>query len=637
MADYGAGDITVLEGLDPVRKRPGMYIGGVGKAGLHHLLWEVVDNSVDEAINGFATAITVTLHKDGCSATVSDNGRGIPVDIHPKLGKSALEVILTHLHAGGKFENKVYETSGGLHGVGASVVNALSSELTATIKRDGKVWEQRYERGRPLSPIEHVSDGRGSGTTIFFRPDTEIFPETKFNAETVGTRLEVKTFLNGGLKIHFRDEANPESNTTFFHEGGVADLIKARLDFAGTSPVADSYFVLRKKDGPVRIELALCWTEAPKETIRSFVNTIPTTQGGTHELGLKDCVVRAVRHYIETHELHPRGLSIGAEDIREGLMAVISCFIPEPQFQGQTKDKLNNPELRATVDGLVRRELEQWFHDNPSIGEAVVFRVVQAARARAASRAAVNKVRRRASVSHRLNLPGKLADCSSTSPDESELFIVEGDSAGGSAKQGRDRRKQAVLPLRGKVLNTEQANLSKVLGNKELGDVVKALGCGLGDDFDIARLRYNRIILLMDADSDGHHIATLLLTFFYRHLPQLIDEGYVYLAQPPLYRIVAGKESFWTTTEEHKTRVLKGLRKNIKPEITRFKGLGEMMPGTLFATTMDPTRRTLLKVTIPPGERLETDRVMSELMGKDPAARFNFIMSSASQVEALDV
>jgi DNA gyrase subunit B/topoisomerase-4 subunit B len=335
--------------------------------------------------------------------------------------------------------------------------------------------------------------------------------------------------------------------------------------------------------------------------------------------------------------LHPRGLSIGAEDIREGLMAVISCFIPDPQFQGQTKEKLNNPELRATVDGIVRRELEQWFHDNPSIGEAIVFRVVQSARARAASRAAVNKVRRRASVSHRLNLPGKLADCSSTSPEESEIFIVEGDSAGGSAKQGRDRHRQAVLPLRGKVLNTEQANLSKVLGNKELGDVVKALGCGLGDDFDISRLRYNRIILLMDADSDGHHIATLLLTFFYRHLPQLIDDGFVYLAQPPLYRIVAGKESFWTTTEEHKARVLRGLRKNIKPEITRFKGLGEMMPGTLFATTMDPTRRTLLKVTIPPGERLETDRVMSELMGKDPAPRFHFIMSSASQVEALDV
>jgi DNA gyrase subunit B/topoisomerase-4 subunit B len=637
MTDYGAGDITVLEGLDPVRKRPSMYIGGVGKGGLHHLLWEVVDNSVDEAINGFATAITVTLHKDGCSATVGDNGRGIPVEIHPKLGKSALEVILTHLHAGGKFENKVYETSGGLHGVGASVVNALSSSLTATIKRDGKTWEQHYERGRPLAPVAHVGDARGNGTTIFFRPDAEIFPDTKFDADLVASRLEVKTFLNGGLKIHFRDEAKPDNNRTFQHEGGVADLIKTRVASAGSPPIADAYFVLRKQEKGVRIELALCWTEAPKETISSFVNTIPTSQGGTHELGLRDCVVRAVRHYIETHELHPRGLSIGAEDIREGLMAVISCFIPDPQFQGQTKEKLNNPELRATVDGMVRRELEQWFHDNPSIGEAVVFRVVQAARARAASRAAINKVRRKASVSHRLNLPGKLADCSSTCPTESELFIVEGDSAGGSAKQGRDRRTQAVLPLRGKVLNTEQASLAKVLGNKELGDVVKALGCGMGDDFDIERLRYHRIILLMDADSDGHHIATLLLTFFYRHLPQLIDQGYVYLAQPPLYRIIAGKESYWATTEEHRVRVLEGLRKNIKPEITRFKGLGEMMPGTLFATTMDPTRRTLLKVEIPEGERLETDRVMAELMGKDPAPRFDFIMSSASLVEALDV
>ena len=637
MTDYSAGDITVLEGLDPVRKRPGMYIGGVGKAGLHHLLWEVVDNSVDEAINGFASAITVTLHKDRKSATVSDNGRGIPVDMHPKLGKSALEVILTHLHAGGKFENKVYETSGGLHGVGASVVNALSSELTATIKRGGKVWEQRYERGRPQSPVTHVRDSRGSGTTLFFRPDGDIFPDTKFDAEMVASRLEVKTYLNAGLKIHFKDEAKPENNKTFVHEGGLGDLIRARVDFTGTRPIADAYFVHKKEENGLRVEIALCWTEAPKEMIRSFVNTIPTPQGGTHELGLRDCVVRAVRHYIETHELHPRGLSIGAEDIREGLMAVISCFVPEPQFQGQTKDKLNNPEVRAVVDGLIRRELEQWFHDNPSIGEAVVLRAVQAARARAASRAAANKVRRKASVSHRLNLPGKLADCSSTCPDESEIFIVEGDSACGSAKQGRDRRTQAVLPLRGKVLNTEQAALAKVLGNKELGDIVKALGCGLGDDFDLARLRYNRVILLMDADSDGHHIATLLLTFFYRHMPQLIDAGFIYLAQPPLYRVVAGKESYWATTEAHKAEVLRRLRKNARPEITRFKGLGEMMPGTLFATTMDPTKRTLLKVEIPEGERLETDRVMSDLMGKDPAPRFDFIMSSAEQVQALDV
>ena len=637
MSDYTAGDITVLEGLEPVRKRPGMYIGGVGKTGLHHLLWEVVDNSVDEAINGFASAITVTIHKDGCSATVSDNGRGIPVDIHPKLGKSALEVILTHLHAGGKFENKVYETSGGLHGVGASVVNALSSSLIATVKREGGTWEQKFARGHSLGPIENIRSSRGSGTTIFFEPDATIFPDTRFDVELVASRLEVKTYLNGGLKILFKDEANPDNNKTFVHEGGVADLIKSRAAYVQTKPIGDEYFVLRKQEGGLRVELALCWTEEPKEMVRSFVNTIPTPQGGTHEQGLKDCVVRAVRHYIETHELHPRGLSIGAEDIREGLLAVLSCFVPEPQFQGQTKDKLNNPEVRALLDALVRRELEQWFHDNPSIGEAIVFRVVQAARARAASRAAANQVRRKAAVSHRLNLPGKLADCSSTCPSESEIFIVEGDSAGGSAKQGRDRRTQAILPLRGKVLNTEQASLSKVLGNKELGDLVKALGCGLGEDFDLQRLRYQTIILLMDADSDGHHIATLLLTFFYRHLPQLIEEGYVYLAQPPLYRVVSGKESYWALTEAHKNQVLAGLRKNASPEITRFKGLGEMMPGTLFATTMDPNRRTLLKVAIPEAERLETDRVMSELMGKDPAPRFEFIMANAEQVQALDV
>ncbi|MEE2829985.1 MAG: DNA topoisomerase IV subunit B [Myxococcota bacterium] len=637
MTQYTAGDITVLEGLEPVRKRPGMYIGGVGKGGLHHLLWELVDNSVDEAINGFASAITVTVHSDGSSATVADNGRGIPVDLHPKLGKSALEVILTHLHAGGKFENKVYETSGGLHGVGASVVNALSETLVATVKREGKTWQQTYEKGKPATPISETGAARGSGTMIFFRPDPTIFAETRFDVDLVASRLETKTYLNGGLKIVFKDEANPENNRTFVHEGGVADLIKARVEYTGTHPISESFFVLRREEQGCRLELALCWTEAPRELVRSYVNTIPTVQGGTHEQGLKDSVVRAVRHYVETHELQPRGVSIGAEDIREGLLAVLSIFVPDPQFQGQTKEKLNNTEVRGLVDGLVRRELEQWFHDNPSVGEAVVLRVIQAARARAASRAAANQVRRKASVSHRLNLPGKLADCSSTCPSDSELFIVEGDSAGGSAKQGRNRRMQAVLPLRGKVLNTEQASLEKVLKNKELGDVVKALGCGMGTDFDLDRLRYQKIILLMDADSDGHHIATLLLTFFYRHMPKLIDCGYVYLAQPPLYRVVAGKESHWALSEKEKDRILAGLRKNVKPEITRFKGLGEMMPGTLFATTMDPESRVLLQVDIPEAERLETDRVMSELMGKDPAPRFQFIMSSAEQVAALDI
>ncbi|MCP4868495.1 MAG: type IIA DNA topoisomerase subunit B [Proteobacteria bacterium] len=634
---YSASDIVALEGLEPVRKRPGMYIGGVGKAGLHHLLWELVDNSVDEAINGFAKSITVVIHKDGCSATVSDNGRGIPVDLHPKLKKSALEVILTHLHAGGKFGGKVYETSGGLHGVGASVVNALSSSLVATVKRKNRIWEQKYAFGKPKAPIEDIGPCRGSGTTVYFRPDGHIFPSTTFDPDLIAHRLDTKAYLNAGLKIVFRDEADTSRNATFQHVGGLADLIQARVKELGAQPVAPDFFFLNKTEDGMKLEVALSWTETPKEMVGSYVNTIPTADGGTHEMGFRDSVVRAIRAYIDTHDLQPRGISIGAEDIREGMLGVISVFIPEPQFQGQTKDKLNNPEVRAQVDGLLRRELEQWLHNNNSVSEAIVFRVIQSAKARAASRAAAKQVRRKAKTGTRLNLPGKLADCSSSDPDERELFIVEGDSAGGSAKQGRDRRTQAVLPLRGKVLNTEQATLSKVLGNKELGDVVKALGCGMGDHFEPDRLRYQRIILLMDADSDGHHIATLLLTFFYRHMGQLIDRGHVYLAQPPLYRIQVGKESHWALDEAHKAEILAGLRKGSRPELTRFKGLGEMMPKTLYRTTMDPTRRNLLKVHIPHGQRLETDRVMTDLMGKDPARRFEFIMGSADQVEALDV
>ena len=631
---YSASDITVLEGLDPVRKRPGMYIGGVGKPGLHHLLWEVVDNSVDEAINGHASGITVTIHADAQSATVTDNGRGIPVDIHPKLGVSALQVILTQLHAGGKFDNKVYETSGGLHGVGASVVNALSSKLVAKVKKDGQLWEQTYRRGKPVAPCVATGPARGTGTTIHFVPDAKIFPSTTFDVDLVRQRLDTKAYLNGGLKITFRDEA-AGTTEVLQHDGGVADLVKTKVE--GRKVVAESGFVLRKSEAGLKLECALVWTDDPREEVLSFVNTIPTRDGGTHLTGFKDAVVRAVRHYMDTHELQPRGVSIGAEDIREGIVGVVSCFLPEPQFQGQTKDRLNNPDARGQIDSMVRPDLEQWLHDNPSVSESVVGRVIQSARARAASRAAATQVRRKASVSHRLNLPGKLADCSSTDPAESELFIVEGDSAGGSAKQGRDRRTQAILPLRGKVLNTEQASLTKVLGNKELGDVVKALGCGMGEHFDLDRLRYGKVVLLMDADSDGHHIATLLLTFFYRHLPHLIDSGHVFLAQPPLYRVQAGKESFWARDEDEKEAILDRLRKNSKPEITRFKGLGEMMPQTLYRTTMDPGRRQLLRVRVPPGEILETDRIMGDLMGKDPHRRFLWIMESSDHVQELDV
>ena len=633
---YTAKDITVLEGLEPVRKRPGMYIGGTGKDGLHHLVWEIADNAVDEAINGHASLITVTIHKDKSSVSISDNGRGIPVDAHPKDGRSALEVILTTLHAGGKFDDKAYATAGGLHGVGASVVNALSVELVATVRRDGIEWKHVYKRGKPTGPDHQIGPCRGTGTTIFFRPDPEIFDSIEFDSELIAERLEVKTFLNKGLRIVFRDESASKT-VEFKHEGGVVDFLAETLKREKLAPSQEKPFVLERQDG-LRLELSLQWTEGTEERFRSYVNTIPTRDGGTHEQGLKDGIGKAVRNYIETHDLLPRGLTLSAEDIREGLVAILSVFVHEPQFQGQTKDRLNNPEVKNQIDTMVRPALEQFLHENKTLAEGVVARIIQAARARLASRQAATQVRRKTGVSHRLNLPGKLADCSSTDPATSELFLVEGDSAGGSAKQGRDRMFQAILPLRGKVLNTEQASAQKLLANKELTDLVSCLGCGIGKEFDISRLRYGKIILLMDADSDGHHIATLLLTFFYRHLRPLIDAGHVFLAQPPLYRIDVGKETFWALDDAHRNVLLNNLpKKSAKPEITRFKGLGEMMPRVLNETTLDPRKRRLLKVNIDEAEKLFTETLVTDLMGKDPQARLHYILKHSSEVDELDV
>jgi len=642
VATYTGKDIQVLEGLEPVRKRPGMYIGGTGKPGLHHLLWEIVDNAVDEATNGYATGIEVTLHKDGQSITVSDNGRGIPVDKHPQKKVPALEVILTTLHAGGKFDNKNYITSGGLHGVGASVVNALSSELVATVKRDGKTYQQTYARGKPKTKLKTVSAAtRGTGTTIFFRPDDTIFEAVTFEPEWIKEQLEVKTYLNRTLKIVFKDDVNGK-RYEFHHEGGITEFLQHLVKEEGTQTIHDEVFTVLQEEmeDDARIEVALQWTEVPRETIKSFVNGIPTHDGGTHEQGFKDAVRSAVRAYMDTHNLLPRSLDISADDIREGLVAIVNLFMVDPQFQGQTKEKLNNPSARSLVSGALRLALEQFLNNHPTTGDAIAARVIQAARARQASRAAARTVRRKGSVSHRLNLPGKLADCSSTDPEACELFIVEGDSAGGSAKQGRDRKYQAVLPLRGKVLNAEQATLRKVIDNKELSNIVQALGCGLGDQIDLGRLRYHKIILLMDADSDGHHIATLLLTFFYRYMKPLIDEGFVYVAEPPLYRLDAGKETYWALDDSDKDRIIRRLKKkrpNLKIDLQRFKGLGEMMPATLKETTLDPKKRHLLQVTIPDGEMTLTENTISDLMGKDPSARFTFIMQNAAEVEELDV
>ncbi|MCB9709044.1 MAG: type IIA DNA topoisomerase subunit B [Myxococcales bacterium] len=633
---YTAKDIEVLEGLEPVRKRPAMYIGGVDVRGYHHLLWEIVDNAVDEAINGHATLIDVTLHKDLRTATVTDNGRGIPVDKHPKYKRSALELILCTLHAGGKFEDKNYTVAGGLHGVGSSVVNALSEEMVVSVSRDGQEFEQVFGRGLVKSKLRKLGATKKHGTTITFHPDAQIFGKnTQFDPLKVAEHLEAKAYLHKGLKLVYRNEANAEQKE-FEHPGGIVDFLKKLVTDQGKAAVHSQPFTLDAK-GEARIELALEWTEATDECIRSYANGINTASGGSHETGLKQGILKAVRGYLTAKKLTPRGINLSAEDIREGLVAILSIYVREPQFQGQTKDRLNNPDVTPAVEGAVRSALELWLLENATLADAIVARMVLSARAREASRTAIQQVQRKTAISHRLNLPGKLSDCASTDPKESELFLVEGDSAGGNAKQGRDRRTQAILPLRGKVLNAERASSAAVAANRELQDIISALGCSSGKAFDLSKLRYDKVFLLMDADSDGHHIAMLLLTFFYRMLPGLLRNGHIYIAQPPLFRIDAGKETFWPLDEAEKNKTLAGLAPNIQPEVSRFKGLGEMSAEELKSTTLDPRRRRALRVIID-GE-MHTDRVLNDLMGKDPAPRFEFIMERSifANAEELDV
>ncbi|HBO90653.1 MAG TPA: DNA topoisomerase IV subunit B [Acidobacteria bacterium] len=638
---YTAKDITVLEGLEPVRKRPGMYIGGVGSPGLHHLVWEIIDNAVDEAMNGHAASIGLTLHADGASITVVDDGRGVPVDRHAKTKKSAMEVIFTTLHAGGKFEQETYKTAGGLHGVGASVVNALSKELVATSKRDGQQWQQKFKRGKPAGPVKKLGAARGTGTTIFFRPDPTIFPKIQFHSDLLAERLEIISYLHRGLKVTFEDKSQ-KTKVVHQHKDGLSDYLGFLISERSAKVIHETPFTMLKEGNGngIRLELVLQWTEATEEHLRSYVNGIPTGSGGTHENGFRAGLGKALRNFIDTHNLSPKGVTITAEDLREGLVGILSIFIGNPQFQGQTKDRLNNPELTADVDSTVRPALEHWLNHNLSVAEAIVARIILAARAREASRAAQEQVSRKSATSNRMNLPGKLSDCTQPDAADSELFIVEGDSAGGSAKQGRDRVRQAILPLRGKVLNVQSASVAKMLENKELSDLVTALGCGLGQNFDLSKLRYGRIILLADADSDGNHIATLLLTFFHCYLKQLISNGRVFLAQPPLYRIDVGKETHWALDDAQRDRIIaknsKGKTRTAVPEITRFKGLGEMMPKVLWETTLNPKTRRLLRVEI--DNALKTDQVFEELMGKDASTRLRFIMDHAEDAdELLDV
>lgn len=631
---YDVDQIRVLEGLDPVRARPGMYIGSTDTFGYHHLLREILDNAIDEVMNGYAKRVSVCLDADGKGVSVEDDGRGIPVAIMSKFKKPAVEVILTTLHSGGKFDGDSYEISGGLHGVGSSVVNALSESLTVTIDRDGGRFTQSYKQGKPVGPLKQIANSRKTGTRVHFRPDPEVFGHKgRFDPKRLIDLLDGKAYLHPELEIDYEDQESGESYR-FHHPGGLLDFLPKVMERHKLQPIHAEPFYLERDSYP-KTRLVLSWTGGTQENWLSYANGVQTRDGGSHELGLKQAVVKALRAYMAAKDRSVKGLNISAEDIREGVCAILSVHIKEPQFQGQTKGRLNNPEAQSLVENVVRPVLEPWLLSHGSVADAICDRVELAARARAASRVAVEQVARKSAVSHRLNLPGKLADCSSTNPSHSELFIVEGDSAGGSAKMGRDRKTQAILPLRGKLLNTMQASLSKVMANKEISNIVSALGCGIGPKLDLSRLRYARIFLLMDADSDGNHIATLLLTFFVKHMRPLIEAGHVYLAQPPLYRIEAAKKTHWAVDEAEKERILKSLPKNQTPTIMRFKGLGEMNAEQLKLTTLDPKERRALRVQLDEGASL----LMASLMGKDPAPRFQMISEEAAfqDRDALDL
>lgn len=637
--EYKAADIEVLEGLEPVRKRPGMYIGGTeGPQGLHHLVKEVLDNSVDEAMNGYANQIEVILHKDHESVTVEDNGRGIPIDKHPKFKKSALELILTTLHAGGKFSARNYKSAGGLHGVGASVVNALSSELHATVSRDGFEWHQKFCRGKSLGDLTKGKKAKATGTAIFFRPDNEIFRKVEFSADLIRQIVQEKAFLNKGLELIFHDEKSNE-RTPYCYQDGLLSYLKEQLKTFDLEALAGEVFSLeRTDDSGVRVEVAFTWTSSTSCKTLSYVNGIRTGEGGSHEDGFKAGLTKALKNYMAVHDLIPRNLKVIAEDMREGLLALISLNVPgsvsQLQFQGQTKDKLNNPELALPVDSLLK-SFENALNNAPSVSAMIVERILLAAKARTAARTASQAVSRKIGINHRLNLPGKLADCSSNRPEDSELLIVEGDSAGGSAKQGRDRKTQAVLPLRGKVLNAIASPESKLRENTELNDIVSVLGIGWGKNVQLDKLRYGKVIILTDADADGMHIATLLMAFFFCQLRPLVEQGHLYLGLSPLYRIrkVVGGQAHdsWVYSDAEKEKVLKAMPASAKLQITRFKGLGEMNPKTLWETTLDPRHRNLLRVTI--DDVADARGLLERLLGKDPAARYKMIQENAHRLE----
>lgn len=633
--NYDAEQIQVLEGLEPVRKRPGMYIGSTGPKGLHHLVYEVVDNSVDEALAGYCTEINVTINKDN-SITVEDNGRGMPVDKHPKLGIPAVEVIHTVLHAGGKFGGGGYKVSGGLHGVGASVVNALSTRMEVEVKRDGKIYRQAYEQGKTVTKLEVVGDTKKTGSKTTFWPDAEIFSETtEYDYDTLQHRLRETAFLNKGIKITLEDKRESNKKKEVFHyEGGIKEFVKHMNQNKEALHKDIIYFEVKKAD-VCEAEVAMQYTDRYNEMILSYANNINTVEGGTHLVGFKSALTRVFNDYARKNKfLKDSDQALSGEDVREGLTAIVSVKLAEPEFEGQTKAKLGNTEMRGFVETSTNENLMAFLEENPAQAKIIMEKCLRAARAREAARKA-RELTRRKSVLDSNSLPGKLADCSSKDPAVSEIFLVEGDSAGGSAIDGRDRTRQAILPLRGKILNVEKARLDKILNSDEIKNMITAFGCNIGNDFDIEKLRYHKIIIMTDADVDGAHIRTLLLTFFYRYMPELIRQGYVYAAQPPLFQVKQGKDVYYTYSDREQDALLAKINGKGKINIQRYKGLGEMDAEQLYDTTMSFEHRTLIQITIDDATR--ADEIFSTLMGDKVAPRKKFIEENAKYVKNIDI
>jgi DNA gyrase subunit B len=635
-AGYTAGKIQVLKGLEGVRRRPSMYIGSTSGRGLHHLVFEVVDNSIDEAMSGYCDQIDVTIHPDN-SVTVIDNGRGIPVDVHPTEKVPGVELAMLTLHAGGKFDKESYKVSGGLHGVGVSVVNALAEWLDVEIHRDGKIWQQKYSRGRKKSELKAGGKTETNGTKVTFKPDPEVFTELEYDFDTLATRLRELAFLNRGVKITLKDERKgQEKKSKYQYDGGIKEFVKYLR--GNRKALFAEVIYMEAKRPECEIELALQYNDGYKEDTFTFVNNINTHEGGTHLTGFKAALTRTLNDYARRGGmLKKAGYSLSGDDVREGLTAILSVRVMDPQFEGQTKTKLGNSEVRGAVESVVNEGLSNFLAESPTAARRIIEKCMQAARAREAARQARDLTRRKSALEGSI-LPGKLADCSINDPSVSELYLVEGDSAGGSAKQGRDRNFQAILPLRGKILNVEKARLDKVLTNEEIRTIITAVGTGIGEDeFNLDNARYHRVIIMTDADVDGAHIRTLLLTFFFRHMRQLIEAGYVYIAQPPLYRIRRGREEHYAYSDDERDTIMKRIDKDgkSKADVQRYKGLGEMNPEQLWKTTMDPERRTILRVTM--DDAVEADRLFSLLMGDEVEPRRAFIEQNARYVKNLDV